>query len=132
MIIRPITHEDMVEVSDWFSRRKWPMPPVEAILPKTGFLAISDNGTKLAVAWLYLTNSSLAFLEWTATNPDEPMQGMRALNRLFQHVKDISLPNVKAIMHLSGNPKMIKWLEKRQAFKNTEDAKIMIWTRGDK
>lgn len=117
MLIRPIETEDMLEVSEWFSRRKWPMPPVDQILPRTGFIAISNSGKKLAVAWIYLTNSSMAFIEWTATNPDEPMSGMRALNKIFTHVKETSKNSVKVLMQFVANKKLESWLTKHQAFK---------------
>lgn len=107
------------------------MPPVDQILPRTGFIAISNSGKKLAVAWIYLTNSSMAFIEWTATNPDEPMSGMRALNKIFTHVKETSKNSVKVLMQFVANKKLESWLTKHQAFKKTEEATLMVWTRGE-
>jgi hypothetical protein len=130
IVVHPIQDEDMKVVTEWFSRRKWPMPPMPHILPKTGFVA--KKGDKLcAVAWVYITNSSLAMVEWTATNPDETMLGMRGLKKIYEYVKEVSAPDVKCILQFSSNAKLSQFLERRCGFKNSEKADIMVWARSE-
>ena len=77
VIIRLIQDEDLPEVSEWFTARKWPVPPAGKMLPDTGYVAerVSD-GQLLAVAWFYLTNSQVGIIDWIATNPKEAGNGL--------------------------------------------------------
>lgn len=43
---------------------------VSQALPETGAVCVLPDGTIVAAAFLYLTNTSLAYLAWMVTNPD--------------------------------------------------------------
>lgn len=129
MLVRQLTPDDMMEVSQWFVKRKWPLPPNEGILPNTGYVAQRDDGKLLSVAWLYLTNSKLALIEWTATNPDEPVAGIKSLSNVVDYIKHITKDNVTCLMQLIPNKKLSRHYQKKMGFKKSEEADIVIWRR---
>lgn len=127
-LVRDINDDDLVTVSEWFARRKWPVPPSPAILPKTGYVA-ERNGEPVAVAWLYITNSSLGLVEWSATDPESGIVGLRGLKKVMDHIKKISEPRVKVLFQFVPNKKLAKYMEKRFGFRKSEDAALMVWAR---
>ena len=131
LLVRLVREEDFVELSEWFSKRKWPVPPGPDILPKTGYVAVKGD-EMLSVAWLYPTTTPVAFVDWMATNPESGTLGLRSLVKVLDHIKRISDPHVSRLMFLTPNDKLTKFAEKRMKFKKTEKANILIWSRGSK
>lgn len=128
LLVRKIKDEDMPEVTSWFVDRKWPLPPVDGILPPTGFVAEKD-GELYAAAWLYVSNSSLGHLEWMVTRPKSGVAGVRALEKVIEHIKEASNPHVKCIIQFLSNDRLSRIMEKRQAFKNAGKENLLVWTR---
>lgn len=106
MIIRKITDEDVPEISRWFTSIQWDLPPVANAMPKDGFVAESD-GVLVACAWIYLTGSAVAFVQWTNSNPDldEKVQaeGISAIINQYQEMSKHLVPAVKTIVTYTKN-----------------------------
>lgn len=132
MSIRVFTPEDYPELATWFHARQWQRAPQLNHLPRTGWVA-EKNGEKLAAAWLYITNSDMALLEWSVTNPFlDPVLCLRALADIVSHIKQqaaLLQPPVDAIIQFIPNEKLVRFYEKRLGFKFTEKASLMVWNR---
>jgi hypothetical protein len=124
--IRPIEDDDMVEVSEWFARRKWLTPPARGMLPKTGYVA-HRGGKLLSVVWLYITNSQVAIVDWIATNPEAGYSSLVSVKVLLEHVERLS--DATVFMHFTPNDKFAKFLGKKCGFKTTEKANICVRRR---
>ena len=66
--LRLITKKDYKTICKWWKWWRWPIIPFE-MLPETGFV-VEKNGTSIVSAYLYLTNSTTAILEWIVSNPN--------------------------------------------------------------
>lgn len=128
ILVRKINEEDMPEITGWFVDRKWPLPPVEGIIPPTGFIALKD-GEPMAAAWLYVTNSTLAHLEWLVTRPKSGVEGISALEKVIEHIKETSYPHVKCIVGFLSNDRLARIMERKLQFKNAGKENLLIWTR---
>lgn len=137
MIIRPVTEDDIPEIGRWFETRRWEFPPIEDIIPKDGLVA-DNNGVLVSCAFLYLTGRSVAFIAWTATNPDVPERvGMIGLNDVIEKLKKFaaqSEPPVRALCTYVANEKLIHHYTKNLGFRI--NSKIprqtqLIWTKKD-
>jgi len=75
-------------ISTWWEGHGWSAIP-QAILPRLGALAVGDDSTPLAAAWLYMDNSvGVAMLEWLVSNPEAPpRQVLRALRAVVDFLK---------------------------------------------
>lgn len=67
MIIRPTSTTDCLLGNAWRALHKVPQVPLEA-LPPTGCVAWLGE-EPLAMAWLYFSNSKLAYLAWPVAKP---------------------------------------------------------------
>lgn len=129
MIIRKITDTDYPEILSWFASRKWPQPPVEDIAPQVGFVA-EENGQLVACAWSYFTGRSIAFIEWTGTNPaltDE--LGTKGLHYVLDAIKDfcaVSNPPVRALCLFTQNDKLCSHFSK-MGFKSAKGYTRLMW-----
>ena len=129
VLIRLIEDEDLLEVSEWFSARKWPVPPSGKMLPETGYVAVTGDGTLLSVAWFYLTNSQVGIVDWIATNPTAGAQGLISVIKLIAHIEDISSGTTNVFMHFTPNDKLARFLKRKCGFKVTEKANICVRRR---
>jgi hypothetical protein len=128
--IREIRDEDFVEVSDWFAARKWQIPPSAKTLPETGYVAQKDDGTLLAVAWLYITNSDVGIVDWICSNPSAGMaQGLRSIVKLIDFIEAVSAGRCNVFMHFTPNTKFAKFLGKKCRFKTTETGVNLCFRR---
>lgn len=131
MIIREIKPEDVAEVFTWMADRKWPQPAVADIAPKFGIVA-EREGKLLACLYSYLTGSSIAFIEWTATNPSvDSNDSANALMLLFEHMKkmcDVSDPKVRALCLYTQNDKFADQLAS-SGFKKTQKFYRLMWIK---
>jgi hypothetical protein len=135
MIVRDITEEDKAEIARWFERRKWPLPAKPNILPKIGAVAVSDKQL-IACAWLYQTGTSLAFIEWTGTNPDVGekigMMGLTmVINKLKESCEHAKPQKIMALCHHVQNDKLADHYEKL-GFKKKTKFSQMLWTQKNK
>lgn len=114
--IRELVDDDIAEVSEWFVRHKWPIAPSKSLLPDLAYIAEIDD-TPLAVIWVYLTNSSIFWFEWVATNPDFQVKGLISLKKLSS-----------ALLKIVPQTQRIEWHGVRglveYAFNEVESGKI--------
>ncbi|TXH10656.1 MAG: hypothetical protein E6R04_04805 [Spirochaetes bacterium] len=124
-----IREEDFVEVSEWFVRRKWPVPPAGQMLPPSGYVAYSPDGMLHAVAWLYVTNSQIGIIDWIATNPEsEGMVGLVGVKKIIDHIERIAT-DISVFMHFTPNDSFARYLKGKCRFKITEKANILTRRR---
>lgn len=125
--IRLIQDEDFAEVSEWFTKRKWPVPPAGKMLPESGFVA-EQGGKLLSVAWLYVTNSQVGIIDWIATSPDAGSAGIISVKRLIDHIEEISV-DTNVFMTFVPSDKFAQYLKKKCRFKITEQANVCVRRR---
>jgi hypothetical protein len=68
---RPLREGDYETICKWWEWWRWPVIPRE-MLPdkgKSGFI-VEKNNIPIVSAFLYLTNSTGALLEWIVSNPE--------------------------------------------------------------
>lgn len=69
MNIRAYTKEDYPRLAQLWQLHNWPVLP-EASLPATGAVAtVGPEGEAIAFAFLYKTDSNIAWLEWLVGDP---------------------------------------------------------------
>lgn len=129
IIVRDLTEEDMVEVSSWFTDRKWSMAPAPGILPASAYVAELD-GELLSVAWMYITNSGLAFVDWIATNPKSGVRGIISVQKVFKYIDKLiaRTGNIRACVSYTHNDKLAKYMSKKCGY-NLDNTKVNILTR---
>lgn len=128
LTIRLIQDEDLLEISEWFAARKWPIPPHGKMLPDTGYVAERD-GKLLSVAWFYMTNSQVGIIDWIATNPDSGTQGLISIIQLLKYIEEISRGETNVFMNFTSNEKLAKFLKRKCGFKITEQASVCVRRR---
>jgi len=79
---------DYEDVKEWLEPRKdWPDPLPKDFISESGFVA-EEDGEKLAVAWLFMTNAPIAWLGFPITNPKVTDAKRReALDTVFEVIK---------------------------------------------
>lgn len=128
--IVPYKKEDHKEIVHFYSDRGWKQPPDESILPDLGFIAVDENTQeKLAVGFLYESNSQVYFLEWTATNPSASLRRRAVAFKLL--VKTVMALCKKdkpgaVIMQYTPNESIIR-AYKKLGFVETERATLLVW-----
>lgn len=131
MKVRPVLESDLTEVLGWFQSRKWPQPPIEDIAPSDGLVA-ELNGKLVACAWFYTTGRSIAYIEWTGTNPAlSDSQGAEGLMMIVEALKGIGekiSPPVKAWCLFTQNEKLANQFE-RLKFKKQSGYTRALWVR---
>lgn len=77
--------------TEWWKEHDWPGVAL-AILPKCGVLVEEDDGTMVAVTFLYMDNSvGFSMMEWTVTNPKAtPKHAYMAIAMLVQSVREVA------------------------------------------
>ena len=70
LIFRTLKEEDYKTICTWWKWWRWPALPRTALPDngKSGFM-VEKNGEPIVSAFLYLTNSTGALLEWVVSNP---------------------------------------------------------------
>tara|TARA_R110002012_G_scaffold93710_6_gene227373 strand:+ start:291 stop:707 length:417 start_codon:yes stop_codon:yes gene_type:complete len=71
LMFRPLNKEDYEIICKWWKWWRWPIIPRVA-LPENGECGfmVEKNNKPIVSAFLYLTNSNVALLEWIVSNPD--------------------------------------------------------------
>lgn len=65
---REITETDLPELAHWFSDIRKPYPIKNGVLPKSGILAIDEEGP-VACCYIKKDSSTVARIEWVSSNP---------------------------------------------------------------
>lgn len=118
--VRLIEEEDFVEVSAWFADSHWKTPPMGNNLPESGYIA-EEGGRKLAVAWLYVTNSGVALVDWVKTNPEVGGRGVFAVKKLMGHIEAIAENQINSIIYVTPNDRLAGFLKSRCGFKTRKE-----------
>jgi len=98
-MIREFKETDYDLLSKWWEARGVFGASLD-MLPPSGFVYL-DGGEPIAMVFLYITNSSVGFVEWLTTSPNRDLLTARtACDRLEQHLETIAF-NFE-IKHLLG------------------------------
>tara|TARA_R100001463_G_scaffold96675_1_gene151140 strand:- start:10107 stop:10517 length:411 start_codon:yes stop_codon:yes gene_type:complete len=88
---RPLKEEDYKTICEWWRWWRWPVIPRE-MLPdkgKSGFI-VEKNNIPIVSAFLYLTNSTGALLEWIVSNPEYREDDRKeAIELLITNAEDV-------------------------------------------
>jgi hypothetical protein len=132
MIIRSFEPHEYEYISTWFKVRWGDAAPPLSALPTTGWVAEVDGAPSAAI-WLYISNSTVGFMEWAVTNPDmPPVSAVRALKALVEFVQEQATllePPVDVILQFVVDEKLAGFYEKRLGFQNDGRATLMRWSR---
>jgi hypothetical protein len=111
-LIRPFRTEDYKLLCEWWLEWEWPAMPLEA-LPKTGFVALSPSEVPQAMAFMYHTDSNIAWMEWVTGNPNSSREDRgNAVNRVVQEVLDEAKKGHYRMVFTSVNhPKLLERLK---------------------
>tara|TARA_Y100000310_G_C20253657_1_gene610284 strand:- start:73 stop:486 length:414 start_codon:yes stop_codon:yes gene_type:complete len=71
LLVRILNEEDYDFISEWWKWWRWKVIPRE-LLPENGLsgLMVEKNGVRIVSAFIIMTNSKVALLEWIVSNPD--------------------------------------------------------------
>lgn len=88
--IRVITESDYELLCEWWRAWGW-KPPNKEFLPDCGMM-VSDGDIPICAAYLYATNSKVAWCEWVISNKEYKNKKNRkfALNLLLQTLTNIA------------------------------------------
>ena len=107
---RPLKEEDYKTICEWWKWWRWPVIPRE-MLPdkgKSGFI-VEKNNIPIVSAFLYLTNSTGALLEWIVSNPeyreDDRKEATSLLISGLEHVAKIS--GCEAVISIGKNKSLM-------------------------
>jgi len=128
--IRELTEDDFLEVSRWFSARKWSHAPAKDILPPLAYVAELD-GVLLSVVWVYVTNCGLVLLDWFATNPESGSRGIISVKKLTKYVVGVMEESgtTTACISYTHNDKLAEYLDKKCGFKKDSMKVNMCYKR---
>ena len=88
---RILKEEDYETICEWWKWWRWPVIPRE-MLPdkgKSGFI-VEKNNIPIVSAFLYLTNSTGALLEWIVSNPEYREDDRKeAIELLITNAEDV-------------------------------------------
>lgn len=87
---------------DWWSGHHWPVVPIE-MLPSTGIVA-SVGDEMVAAGFLYLTDSSVAWIEWLVTNPSASLKSrLRGLDHVVARLTEEAYAGTRRVIFTSSN-----------------------------
>jgi hypothetical protein len=68
----------------------------------------------LAASWLYISNSSIAFIGWPVTNPKAPKRtAMKAIRRILEDQRDLANASGASVVFVYTNsPALLKLLDR--------------------
>lgn len=99
---------DLEEVNGWWKHYGWEtLPPTW--MPKISAI-VSSEKEKLAVGWLYMTDSPIAILEWLVANPaGDPELRSQAVDRVIAHLSSQAKEaGAKAVMSFTKNASLLE------------------------
>lgn len=102
---------DYFDAVEWWRAHEWPPVPKDA-LSQFGMLAF-EGELKIAAGWLYLTTSSMAWMEWLVTNPDAPLKSRvigieYIVGRLINEAKELKASSIFVSLKSKGLIKLHK------------------------
>lgn len=114
-------------IKEWFEKR-WPKAPTILMLPKIGFIV--EDEIPLACGFLYLSGTSMSFLEFVSTNPEtKSTRGLVAIDFMIEEIKKM-LPQFGVTTMLQFlEDKFAKYYERKHDFVIAEKANLVIWNK---
>lgn len=111
--IRPWVLADYPTLSNYWEMYGW-VPVDQAALPSTGWVVSDDTGLILCASFLYLTNSAVAWPEWTIGNPlISKEKRSQALDLLMDYtIEEAKKRNYKVLMTFTPHGKLIERYQK--------------------
>lgn len=109
MEIRALQESDWDTLQEWWSKWGWPIMQKEMLpLNGCGGLMIYKGDTLIVAGFLYLTNSSVAWLEWIISNPEyKEADKSEAIEKLILGLEDVALSMDKTIILSIGRNKSL-------------------------
>jgi N-acetylglutamate synthase-like GNAT family acetyltransferase len=115
MIVRRAEEKDLLELTRWFESVSWDLPPVQDVIPTEDGYVAEEDGVLCACAFLYMTGTSCAFLQWTNVNPDvsHEMQssGIDAIISKLQAVSMSAVPPLRTFVTFTKSEKFAQKLK---------------------
>jgi hypothetical protein len=128
MNFKPITPKDYDTLCTWWRLHGW-SAPLEEALPKNGLIVRDSEGRGIAAGFLYLTDSSIAWLEFVVANPlcDKIVRD-KALDTLITQLIDLARRCGKSLIFSSINhPSLVKRYEQSGGIKTDTNMTNFIW-----
>jgi len=93
-------------MASWWQGHNFSVIPHDA-LPKTGYIAVNEDKEMVCAAWLYRTDSTLAWMEWYISNPvaakTEVSEGLdMVINKLTDEAKESGFHTIFTSMKHGG------------------------------
>lgn len=105
-MIRNYTDADYPMLVNWWKEQKWPVIP-KASLSNLGYISYQNN-LPTAAAFLYTTNSNLAWLEWMIANPQYDWETRQeAIYELIDHISEEAKKQGYSILFTSVSNKRL-------------------------
>lgn len=104
----------------FWERYGWTAPSQD-ILPRNGFVAVSALGRVVGAAFVYLSQESMALLDWVVADPSalEISRG-RAVHKTVQACKALALKEGKKVLYtVTANEALLRAYE-RMGFNDME------------
>lgn len=106
MNLIPYLPEFHAEIATWWDGHQWPVIPQD-LLPENGRVAVNDSGEMVFAAWLYKTDSKIAWMEWFISNPKASKQDVSlgkdlVINDLSDLAKELGFTDAFTSMKHEG------------------------------
>jgi N-acetylglutamate synthase-like GNAT family acetyltransferase len=123
------------QVRHWFFQHGWEAAPQwEDMPPTTTYVVYDQNNILVAFSALYVTNSSIAIMDWTVVNQQYNAYGrVKALKMLIAHIEAVALLlEKKKLIHFIVPENLAEHFKKRLGFQRAESAHILVKVISDK
>lgn len=116
---KTIGQKELKEVFEWWEHYGFKEIPTES-LPKFGLMVSKDN-INLYSCFVYFTDSSIAWMEWTVSNPKAPIDKKRGAFEYMMEILEVALrlKGVKQIFTATNLSSFKNTLKKNQ-FEETD------------
>ena len=125
---RSLLESDWETLQEWWAKWKWPVVTKE-MLPLNGLggLMIYKEDTPIVAGFLYLTNSSIAWMEWIVSNKEyKEADRKEALKLLIAELEKVALSVGKNIIFSVGKNKSLINIHKDLGYTVDENASYEI------
>jgi hypothetical protein len=125
---RSLLESDWETLQEWWAKWNWPAVTKE-MLPLNGLggLMIYKEDTPIVAGFLYLTNSSIAWMEWIVSNKDYKEDDRKeALELLILELEKVALSVGKNIIFSVGKNKSLINIHKDLGYTVDENASYEI------
>ena len=130
MHIRAFAKEDYATICDWWDGHGHARVAYEA-LPQTGALAIDSKDQPVAASFLYLTNTSLAYLAWTVSNPDiRPRQVHSGITEVIAHLVELAYQLDFQTVVSTSNSRGLSRILKKSGMNDTGKHDLLLGQKG--